>query len=179
MGNILLIVGGILAAAVVVVLILAWRKPSVFRVVRSTTINAPPAKVFGYLNDFHRWGDWSPWERLDPNLQRTFTGPQSGVGSAYAWEGNKKVGQGRMEITESTAPSKVSLDLQFIKPFKGQNVTDFILEPSGSGTKLTWDMHGPNQCIGRIMQVFCDMDAMIGKDFEQGLSNLKAAAEKR
>ncbi|MFO1095010.1 MAG: SRPBCC family protein [Planctomycetaceae bacterium] len=144
----------------------------------STTINAPPAKVFGYLNDFHRWTDWSPWERLDPNLQRTFTGPQSGVGSAYAWEGNKKVGQGRMEITESTAPSKVSLDLQFIKPFKGQNVTDFILETSGSGTKLTWDMHGPNQCIGRIMQVFCDMDAMIGKDFEQGLSNLKAAAEK-
>jgi uncharacterized protein YndB with AHSA1/START domain len=178
MWNVVMIVGGVIAAFVVVVLILAWRKPDVFRVVRSTTIDAPPAKVFGYLNDFRQWRAWSPWENMDPNLQRTYSGSDSGVGAKYAWEGNKNVGAGSMEIVESTELSKISLKLDFSRPFEAHNVTDFTFEPAGGGTKLTWDMHGPNQCMGRIMSVFMDMDQMVGKDFETGLANLKAAAEK-
>lgn len=177
MWNVMLIAVGVIAAIIVVVLILAALKPSEFRVVRTTTINAPPAKVFGYLNDFHKWTAWSPWEKMDPDLQRTYSGPTSGVGTAYAWEGNNKVGQGRMEIVESQSASKVSLRLEFLKPFKAVNSTDFILEPVANGTKLTWDMHGPNQCMGRMMSVFIDMDKMVGKDFETGLANLKQAAE--
>jgi len=177
MWNVILIVLGIIAAAVVVVLILAWRKPDVFRVVRSTTIDAPPAKVFGYLNDFRQWRQWSPWENLDPNLQRTYSGADSGVGAKYAWEGNKNVGSGSMEIVESAVPAKISLKLDFLRPFEAHNMTDFTFEPAGNGTKLTWDMHGPNQCMGPIMGVFMDMDAMVGKDFEKGLANLKSVAE--
>lgn len=177
MSNIVWIVLGAIALAIVVVLLLAWMKPSVFRVVRSATIDAPPARVFEFINDFRRWTEWSPWEPLDPDLKRTYGGSSAGVGSTYAWEGNKKVGQGRMEIVESTHPSRISLRLEFIKPFQALNTTDFYFEPDGNGTKLTWDMQGPNQCLGRIMQVFMDMDAMVGKDFEKGLANLKAAAE--
>lgn len=177
MWNIALIAGGIVGALVVVVLILAYRKPDVFRVVRTTTINAPPATVFGYLNDFRRWTAWSPWEKLDPELKRTYSGADSGVGAKYAWEGNKNVGAGSMEIVESTAPSRIALKLDFSRPFEAHNMTEFTCEPVGSGTKITWDMHGPNQCMGRIMGVFIDMDKMVGKDFETGLANLKAAAE--
>ena len=175
--NILLIIGGLLALAIVVVLILAAMKPAVFQVVRSETINAPPETVFGHINDFHKWSEWSPWESYDPDMNKTYGGPDSGVGTTYAWNGNKKVGEGRMEIVESTPPSKVSIKLDFIKPFKSQNTTDFILEPAGDGTKLTWDMRGPNQFMGRVMQVFMDMDGMVGKDFERGLGNLKGVAE--
>lgn len=171
------IVVGVIVAIVVVVLILASRKPAVFQVVRTATIDAPPQHVFGYLNDFREWRKWSPWEGLDPDLQRTYSGADSGVGARYAWEGNKKVGAGSMEIVESTPPSKISLKLDFSRPFEAHNVTDFTFEPAGNGTKLTWDMHGPNQCMGRVMSVFMDMDAMVGKDFEKGLANLKAAAE--
>ena len=178
LGNVLMVVGGLLAAVVVVVLILAAMKPAVFRVVRSASINAPREKVFEYINDFHKWPAWSPWEKYDPDMNRTYGGSDCGVGATYAWDGNKKVGQGRMEIAESTAPSKVSLNLEFLKPFKAQNTTDFILEPEGDGTKLTWDMQGPNQFMGKVMQVFMDMDGMVGKDFERGLSNLKEVAEK-
>lgn len=177
MWNVLLIVVGVIAAIVVVVLILAARKPAVFRVVRTATIDAPPARVFGYLNDFREWRKWSPWEDLDPNLNRTYSGADSGVGAKYAWEGDKKVGAGSMEIVESSSPSKISLKLDFSRPFEAHNITDFTFEPAGNGTKLIWDMHGPNQCMGRVMSVFMDMDAMVGKDFEKGLANLKAAAE--
>lgn len=177
MANFLWIAFAGVVALVVVVLILAALKPGVFRVVRSTTINAPPARVFEFINDFRRWTAWSPWESLDPDLKRTYGGSASGAGATYAWEGNSKVGQGRMEIVESAHPSKISLKLEFIKPFKALNTTDFYFEPDGDGTKLTWDMQGPNQCMGRIMQVFMDMDGMIGKDFEKGLANLKAVAE--
>jgi uncharacterized protein YndB with AHSA1/START domain len=179
MWNVIFIVLGVIAAVVVVVLILAWRKPDVFQVVRTTTIDAPPEKVFGYLNDFRQWRAWSPWENLDPNLQRTYSGADSGVGAKYAWEGNKNVGAGSMEIVESNSPSKISLKLDFSRPFEAHNMTDFTFEPVGNGTKLTWDMHGPNQCMGKVMSVFMDMDKMVGKDFETGLANLKAAAEKR
>ena len=177
MGTVILSVLGVIAAAVAVVLILAYRKPDVFRVVRTTTIDAPPEKVFGYFNDFQEWRAWSPWEDLDPNLQRTYSGSDSGVGAKYAWEGNKNVGAGSMEIVESTSPSKISLKLDFSRPFEAHNMTDFTFDPAGAGTKVTWDMHGPNQCMGRIMGVFMDMDAMVGKNFEDGLAKVKSLAE--
>jgi hypothetical protein len=179
MWNVILIVLAVVAVIVVAVLILAWRKPDVFRVVRTTTIDAPPAAVFGHFNDFREWRAWSPWENLDPNLQRTYSGADRGVGAKYAWEGNKNVGAGSMEIVESATPSKISLKLDFSRPFEAHNITDFTFEPVGNGTKVTWDMHGPNQCMGRIMSVFMDMDQMVGKDFETGLANVKAIAERK
>lgn len=177
MWNVVLIAVAVLAVFVVVVLILAYRKPAEFRVVRTATIDAPPGTVFSYLNDFRRWTAWSPWEKLDPELKRTYSGAENGVGAKYAWEGNKNVGAGSMEIVESIPASRITLNLDFLRPFEAHNMTEFTFEPVGNGTKLIWDMHGPNQCMGRIMSVFIDMDKMVGKDFETGLANLKAAAE--
>jgi hypothetical protein len=168
---------------VVVVLIagvlgLAATKPDTFSVQRSTSIKAPPEKIFVALNDFHRWTDWSPWEKLDPNMKRTQSGAASGKGAIYEWEGNSKVGAGRMEIVESMPATKVGIQLDFIKPFEGHNITEFSLVPQGDATGVTWTMHGPTPFVSKIMQVFVSMDRLIGKDFEAGLANLKALTEK-
>ena len=168
---------GVLAAAIAVILVLAMLKPDEMRVERSATINAPPEKVFGLIQDFHHWDQWSPWEKLDLAMQRTHSGSESGVGAVYAWNGNDKVGQGRMEIIEADAPSKVRIQLDFLKPFEAHNTSEFTLAPEADGTKVTWAMFGPNQFIAKVMQVFMDMDSMVGKDFETGLANMKAAAE--
>ena len=170
-------------AIVVVVLIaavlgMAATKPDTFRVQRATSIKAPPEKVFALINDFHNWGQWSPWEKLDPALNRTYSGPASGKGAVYEWTGNSKVGAGRMEITEPTPSSKILIKLDFIKPFEGHNMADFTLEPQGDTTNLSWAMYGPTPFVSKVMQVFINMDSLIGKDFEAGLANLKAAAEK-
>jgi uncharacterized protein YndB with AHSA1/START domain len=145
---------------------------------RSATIKAPPEKVMAYLSDFHQWSAWSPWEKLDPNMKRTFSGAASGQGAVYEWLGNDEVGQGRMEITENAAPSKLAIKLDFIKPFKSTNQTVFTLQPQGDGTTVTWTMTGPSEFITKLMGVFVSMDKMIGKDFEKGLTQLQAAAEK-
>jgi uncharacterized protein YndB with AHSA1/START domain len=171
----LLIAIVLIAAAV---LGLALTQPDSFSVTRTATIKASPEKIIGYVNDFHQWPVWSPWEKLDPNMKRTFEGAPSGQGAVYAWIGNDEVGQGRMEITENTPPSKVAIKLDFIKPFQSSNVTTFTLQPQGDGTLVTWTMSGPSQFITKLMSVFVSMDKMIGKDFEKGLSQLKAAAEK-
>jgi uncharacterized protein YndB with AHSA1/START domain len=171
----------ILAVVVVliaIVLFLAARKPDSFRVQRSASIKAPPEKIFPFLNDFNRWAAWSPWEKKDPAMKRTYGTITSGKGAEYAWEGNKEVGQGRMEITESSVPSKLVLKLDFLKPFEAHNTVEFTLQPQGDSTTVTWAMQGPTPFIGKIMNVFIDMDSMVGKDFETGLANLKAAAEK-
>jgi len=171
----------VLIAIVVIVaavLGLALTQPDSFTVQRSATIKAPPEKIIGYINDFHQWAAWSPWEKLDPNMKRTFEGPVSGQGAVYAWIGNDEVGQGRMEITENAPPSKVVIKLDFIKPFKSTNQAIFALQPQGDSTVVTWTMNGPSQFITKLMTVFVSMDKMIGKDFEQGLSQLKAVAEK-
>ncbi|MBL8670436.1 MAG: SRPBCC family protein, partial [Alphaproteobacteria bacterium] len=149
-----------------------------FRVERTATVKAPPEKVFALIADFRAWTRWSPWEGLDPALKRTHSGAASGKGAVYAWEGNSQVGQGRMEIVEATAPAKVAIDLQFIKPYAARNVVEFSLQPKGGETAVTWAMHGPNQFIGKVMSVFMSMDRMIGKNFEDGLAALKSAAEK-
>lgn len=167
----------IVAALVAVILLLAMTKPSSFRVERRGTIQAPPEKIFPLLNDFHNWGKWSPWEKLDPNMTREFGGPENGVGSSYGWKGNSKAGEGRMEITESRSPSRVGLDLNFIKPFKANNKTEFDLTSGNNSTDLLWSMHGPSTFATKVMMVFTSMDKMIGKDFEQGIANLKRVAE--
>lgn len=161
-----------------VVLGLAATKPATFQLQRETTINAPAEKVFALVNDFHNWGEWSPWEKLDPDMKRTYSGPPSGVGSTYEWDGNSGAGTGRMEITNSVMPSKVDIKLDFTAPFESHNITEFTLDSTAAGTHVTWNMHGPNNFLSKLMTVFVSMDKMVGPDFESGLANLKAAAEK-
>ena len=148
-----------------------------YRVIRSAAISASPDDVFAHLADFHRWQAWSPWEDIDPQQTRTYTGPDSGVGAHYAWSGNRKVGSGTMEIIDAQAPSTVAIDLRFIKPFKSQAVTRFDVQPAADGTTVTWTMEGDKTLVTRIMGLFKPMDAMIGPDFERGLARLKAVVE--
>ena len=171
----------LLIAVVVVILgILAFAatRSDSFSVQRSTTIRAPADKVFALINDFHRWGEWSPWEKLDPALQRTFSGPAAGPGTVYEWTGNSKVGAGRMEVLKADPAAKVEIKLDFIKPFEGHNIAEFTLTPKGDSTEVLWVMRGPAPFITKLMGVFVSMDTMIGKDFEAGLNNMKAVAEK-
>ena len=160
------------------VLIFAATRPDTFRVERSTSIHAPPEKVFAMINDFKRWGEWSPWDKKDPAMKRTYGPVTSGKGARYAWDGNNDVGQGSMDITESVPPAKVGIKIDFVKPFEGHNTIQFLVEPKGASTAVTWSMAGPAPFISKLMQVFINMDNMIGKDFEAGLANLKTAAEK-
>lgn len=160
------------------ILIFAATKPDTFAVQRSTSIKAPPDKIFPLINDFKRWDAWSPWEKKDPAMKRTYGPATSGKGAHYAWEGNSDVGQGSMDITASVPSSKVALKLDFVKPFEGHNVVEFTLVPKGEMTDVTWSMSGPAPFMSKVMQVFVNMDSMIGKDFEAGLASLKAAAEK-
>lgn len=168
----------VLVLAVAGVLLYAATKPDTFQVQRRATIAAPPERVFALIDDFHRWGEWSPWEKLDPAMTRTFEGPASGTGAVYAWKGNKDVGRGRMEITESTPPGRIAIKLDFIEPMESDNVTEFVLAPKDGGTEVTWTMRGPSPYLTKVMDTVVGMDRLIGKDFEAGLANMKAAAER-
>lgn len=148
-----------------------------YTVVRTIGVSAPPADVFAHVNDFHAWQAWSPWEGLDADQRRTYTGPDSGVGAHYAWHGNRKVGEGTMEIIGAEAPGSVTVDLRFIKPFKSTAETRFDIAPDGEGSTVSWTMQGELTFVTKIMGIFKSMDAMIGPDFEKGLRQLKAAAE--
>jgi uncharacterized protein YndB with AHSA1/START domain len=147
-----------------------------FEVKRETTISASRAAVYALLADFHRWRAWSPWEDLDPDLSRTYSGPDAGKGAVYEWSGNRKAGAGRMEITDAVEPSKVQIALQFLKPFKSSNTTTFDLVERDGATHVTWRMVGPKTFMTRVMGIFTSMDKVVGKDFEQGLERLKVAA---
>jgi Polyketide cyclase / dehydrase and lipid transport len=160
------------------VLIFAALRPDYFRVQRATSIKAPPEKIYPFINEFDRWGAWSPYEKRDPAMKRSRSGPAGGKGAVYAWEGNKEVGSGRMEITDATAPSRVVIKLDFLRPFEAHNTAEFRLERRGESTELTWAMHGPANYVSKLIGVFVNMDRMIGGDFEAGLANLKALAEK-
>jgi uncharacterized protein YndB with AHSA1/START domain len=150
---------------------------SEFEVARSTTIAADPARVHSLINDFHAWTTWSPWEDLDPELSRDYSGPDTGVGARYAWQGNRKAGQGSMEITEST-PERIVLRLLFLKPWKADNRVDFTLTPVGdAGTQVTWRMTGSNSGLQAVFSKLFNMERLVGKDFDRGLARLKAAAE--
>lgn len=154
-------------------------RPDTFHVERSAQVDAPPEVAFALINDFHEWMKWSPFEKLDPNLKRTFDGPQSGVGAIYAWAGNDQAGEGRMTIEESKPGELVSIKLEFIKPFAATNQAKFTLEPTGTGTKVTWSLDGKNDLLAKSMSVFMNMDAMCGSAFEEGLANLNTAAQAR
>lgn len=166
-----------LFGAVAALLIYAAMKPNRFRIARSALIPSPPATVFALIDDLQRWQGWSPWEGRDPALRRTYSGPQSGAGAAYAWAGNAKVGEGRMEITESLPHQKVVLKLDFLKPFEAHNSAVFTLTPEGEGTRVEWTMEGPQPYKAKVMDAVMNMDRMVGRDFEQGLANLAAAAK--
>jgi hypothetical protein len=159
------------------VLAFAATKPDTFRVQRAVTIKAPPEKIAAVLSDFQAWKAWSPWEKVDPTMKRTYSGEPRGKGAKYAWAGNSEVGEGSMAITEAQ-PSRVALDLDFVKPFEGHNKVVFTLVPKGDATEVTWTMNGPSPYVTKVIQVFCDMDGMIGKQFESGLASLKTITEK-
>ena len=178
MFEIIAVIAVILAIAIAVVLILAATKLNTFSVQRATTVKAPAEKIFPLIDDFHQWGNWSPWEHKDPAMKRTYSGADSGKGAVYAWDGDKNVGSGRMEILDASAPSKIVIKLDFFKPFEGHNTAEFTMLPQGDVTNLTWTMHGPAVFISKVMQVFMNLDKMIGKDFEVGLANLKKLTEK-
>jgi Polyketide cyclase / dehydrase and lipid transport len=147
-----------------------------YEVVRTRTIDAPTAVIHDLITDFQEWRRWSPWEDLDPDLQRTYSGAERGVGSVYEWSGNRKAGQGRMEVT-GDEPLEVVVAVTFLKPFKSASTATFTLAPAGAGTEVTWTMVGPKTIATRVMGLFTSMDKMIGPDFEKGLTRLKAAAE--
>ena len=178
MFEILLVIAVVIVIALAVVLIIASRRPDDFRIERSATIDASPETIFALINDFHQWRSWSPWEAKDPALKRTYSGDASGKGAVYAWEGNRNVGSGRMEIVEAKAPSKIVIKLDFIKPFEGHNIAEFTLTADANATVVNWAMTGPSIFFSKVMQVFMSLDRMIGKDFEAGLANLNKLAAK-
>ncbi|HEU4665083.1 MAG TPA: SRPBCC family protein [Dokdonella sp.] len=173
----MLIVVTILVLLAAALLVTASTGPAVFSVQRGTVIRAAPERVFPLVDDFRRWREWSPWEERDPSMKRTLSGATSGAGAAYAWSGNKDVGTGRMEIVESTPYSRIAIRLHFIRPFEAHDIATFTFAADGDTTIVDWVMHGPNRFLSKVMQVFMDMDRMIGKGFEAGLAKLKPAAE--
>jgi hypothetical protein len=170
----------ILMALVVIIVafvIIVALQPAEYRVTRSATIAAAAPVVFGNVNDFHKWEAWSPWEKLDPTMKRTFEGPPAGTGAVYAWAGNNKVGEGRMTLTESRAPELIKIRLDFIKPFASTADTEFTFKPEGNQTAVTWTMTGRNNFVSKAFCLFMNMDKMVGGDFERGLTGLKAVSE--
>jgi uncharacterized protein YndB with AHSA1/START domain len=163
---------GVLALLSVVIAL----QPGEFEVKRSLVMQAPPAAVFAEVEDFHHWAHWSPWEKLDPSMQKHFSGPPSGVGTSYHWVGNDQVGEGRMTIVGALAPSKIEIKLEFMEPWQATNPTSFTFEPEGTGTRTTWAMKGKNNFVSKAFHLVMDMDALVGADFEKGLAALSLAA---
>jgi len=178
MRKILTIVGAVVLVAIAAILIYASTRPDSFRVERSTAMNAPPEKIFPYIDGLKRWTEWSPYEGRDPAMKRTYGGAESGKGAVYAWDGNETVGKGRMEIVDSTPPHRVVIKLDFLKPFEGHNMAELTVEPKGSQTIVTWAMYGPSTFMTKLVGTFMDMDDMIGRDFAAGLAKLKTIVEK-
>ena len=176
--KILGLIAAVVVIAVAVFAVYAATKPDSFTVRRAIAIKAPPEKIFALITDLHGWAAWSPYEAKDPAMKRTFSGAPSGKGAIYEWDGNSKVGQGRMEITDTAPAAKVVIKLDFIRPFEGHNTAEFTLAPQGDATAVTWSMYGPARYVTKVMGTVFDLDRMIGSDFEVGLANLKAAAEK-
>lgn len=170
----------VIALAIAALLVLASRRPPTFRIERSTRIAAPMVQVAELIDDFHEWRKWSPWENIDPTLQRTYSGADAGVGAIYEWDGQGKAGAGRMEITEMRAGAErglIAIKLDFLKPFKASNTAEFVMTPTDAGTDLSWAMFGPSPLVSRILGLFMDLDKLVGKDFESGLAALKRSAE--
>jgi len=165
------------AVVIVILVIVVATRPARFRMERSIKIAAPPASAFGLVNDFHRWGAWSPWEKMDPNLQRVYEGAESGKGAVYSWKGNNKVGEGRMTIEQVQENSKVVIKLEFFRPFKATNTATFTFTPQAGGTNVIWAMDGHNNFMAKAFHMLMDMDKLVGADFERGLAAMKDQAE--
>jgi len=176
--EVIAIIAVVLAVAIAAVLVFATTKPDTLRVQRSIAINAPPERIFPLIADFHQWVTWSPYEQKDPAMKRTYDGAERGKGAIYAWNGDKNVGSGRMEILEAAEPQKIVIKLDFFTPIEGHNTAEFTMLPQGDGTQVTWLMHGPARFVTKLVQVVMNLDNMIGKDFEVGLANLKRITEK-
>jgi hypothetical protein len=174
----LAIIGVVVVVAIAGILLYAATRPDSFRVQRVVLINAPSDKVFPLINDMKAWTVWSPYEKKDPAMKRSYGAVTAGKGATYAWEGNKEVGQGSMEIVESS-PRKILLKLDFLKPFEAHNMGEFLLEQKGDSTSVTWAIYGPSPYMSKVVGTFMNIDDMIGRDFEKGLADLKAAAEKK
>jgi hypothetical protein len=166
-----------LGAVIVLLVIAILLQPTKFRIERSITMAAPPEAAFAQVDDFHAWAAWSPWEKLDPAMKRSFDGAPSGAGAKYAWVSNKDVGEGRMTIEKSDPPNEVQIKLEFLKPFEATNTTVFTFTKTPAGNKTTWAMEGENNFMGKAMSLVMNMDNMVGPDFEKGLASMKAAAE--
>ena len=167
-----------LAVVVLVFAVVVALQPSDFRVTRSATIAAPPAVVFSQVNDFHKWQAWSPWAKMDPAAKNAFAGPPAGTGAVFTWDGNSKVGEGRMTLTESRPPDLIRIKLDFVRPFAGTNDVEFAFRPEGNQTVVTWTMAGKNNFVARALCLFMSMDKMVGGEFEKGLAQMKAIAER-
>jgi hypothetical protein len=168
-----------LGGVIVVFLIVVAMQPADFRIERSATMRAPAAAAHAQVNDFHNWQAWSPWEKVDPALKRSYEGPDAGTGAVYAWQGNKDVGEGRMTIMESRPGELVRIKLEFFKPFAATNTADFTFKPSGENTTVTWAMSGQNNFVSKAMCLFINMDTMVGGMFEQGLNQMKTVVERK
>lgn len=155
----------------------AWTRPDTFAVERSIRIDAPPGRVYPLIADFRQWQRWSPWEKLDPAMQRMHEGPSTGAGARYSWKGNDTVGSGQMTITAAAMPRRVDIDLQFIEPMASSSQTRFEIAPDGSGSRVRWTMTGHSPYFLKLMGVFVNLDSMLGKDFDTGLTQLKQVAE--
>ena len=176
--KILLFCAVIVLLALAALLIFAATRPNRFRIERSVLVNSSPEKIFPLLNDFKQWEAWSPWEKLDPALQRSYSGSTSGVDAVYNWTGNKHVGAGRMEIIESLSATKLVLKLDFSAPFEAHNQVEFVLAKEGESTRLAQAMHGPSPFISKLMGLVFNMDKMVGSKYEEGLAAIKVLAEK-
>lgn len=171
-------IGATIVAAIAVALFASATRPDTFAVSRSAVIAAPPETLFAIITDFRRWPEWSPWQHHDPNMKQTLSGSPSGVGAVSEWSGNSKVGAGRTEITDVTSPTHVAMRLDMLRPMKASNRVDYTLERSGGGTLVTWTISGRQPLPAKIFATFVDCDDMVGRDFERGLANLKALAER-
>jgi carbon monoxide dehydrogenase subunit G len=154
----------------------ASTRPSAFRIQRSARIAAPPRQILPHLEDFRAWSAWSPWEKIDPAMSRTYSGPARGVGAVYEWSGNKKAGAGRMELTRADEQA-VQIKLDFTRPMRASNVVEFTLTPDEGGTVVNWSMDGSYNLTSKMFGVFVNMDQLVGRDFERGLASLKAVSE--
>ena len=169
----------LIPAAVIVagLAVVVARRPSEYRVARSTTIAAPAPAVFAQVNDFHKWDAWNPWARLDPAMKQTYEGAPAGTGAIYTWAGNKEVGEGRMTLTESRPSELIRIRLEFVKPFRATNIAVFTFEPRGDQTAVTWTMTGQKNFLTKAIHLFMNMDKMVGGSFENGLAQMKALVE--
>jgi hypothetical protein len=167
----------ILAVIPAVFTIIVAMRPSDFRVTRSIAVDAPSEGVFEQVNALYNWEAWSPWAKLDPNAKNTYEGPSAGVGAAFAWSGNSKVGEGRMTIIESRPNELVRFKLEFVKPFKGTNTAEFTFRPEDRQTVVQWTMSGKSNFIAKAFGLFINYDKMVGGQFEKGLAEMKSLAE--